>query len=45
MILTYVSSNTSATIEAQFIKTLSNIEAELKTIVTYKKKGAVLTYH
>ena len=33
----YVVSNTWETLEAQFIKKLSNIEAELKKSVSYKK--------
>ena len=34
----YVLSNTQATFEAQFIRKLSNTEAELKRTVAYKKK-------
>ena len=34
----YVLSNTSATFEAQFIKKLSNAEAELEKSVAYKKQ-------
>ena len=33
----YVISNNSATFEAQFIKTVTNTEGELKKSVTYKK--------
>ena len=40
----YVSSNTEATFEAQFIKKLSNAEAELKKSVAYVKKSVCITY-
>ena len=37
-IVLYVISNTLATCEPQFMKKLSNTEAELKKCVVYKKK-------
>ena len=37
----YVLSNTQATFEAQFMKKLSNTEAELKKSVAYKRKRVV----
>ena len=38
----YVSSNTKATFEAEFMKKLSNTEVELKKSVAYKKSMYLL---
>ena len=38
----YVISNTEATFEAQFVKKLSNTEAESKKGVAYRKKRAIM---